>query len=369
VLGGISQLPPEIDGDSLFGTAVVWSDAQNNNAVTFAYSGSSPPYSRLALNPDWRSFDTPAVAVATDWEAIFVAFTDPNGFVQLATSDDGWAGIQAISQGSVNAGPALAYADNTLYIAWQTSSSNLGFATCDQNGGLNIIINGISITSRPTLCVDDPSRIYVLCGGSQSGPGPIKIYLSEDGGNTFNQVTTPPITSVGPPSLAIADQFYLTWADGQTSQLRLAQTADLGAFTPMDYNVGCLGGGPAIIPMVSIGDPNDAQTWSFTLSSGWTTSSTDSNDHHVTVGSFGPIAVGRALAEKRRHKLARLKALGAPNQCPDPLTVYNPATGKCVPRGGCLGGCVLTSYTGTFFGPIFNPIAYAYCVIKCATSR
>jgi hypothetical protein len=366
VLSGLSQMPPEIDGDSLFGTAVVWADAQHNGAVTMAFSGSTSPYAPVAIHPGWSSFDTPAVAIATDWEAVFVAFTDRNGFVQLATSDDGWIGTQTISQGGVGAGPALAYSSDLLYIAWPTSTNQLAFATCDRNGRITTFQSNKILTSRPTICAEDPNRIYVLCGGTvQQGPAPIKIYLSLDGGETFGDVATQSVTSFGPPSLAILDQFYLAWADGQTSQLRLAQTADLAAFTPMNYDVGCHGGGPALIPVVTIPDVENPASWVFSLSSGWTTGSGDANNHHVTVGSFGPLTVSRARTEKQRRQIARMTAPRAPNPCPDPLTVYNPATGKCVPRGGCLGGCVLSSFTRSPGGPLFNPIAYAWCVIQC----
>jgi hypothetical protein len=366
VLSGLSTTPPGIDGDSLFGTVAVWADAQNQGAVTMAFSGSSPAYTPNVLNPAWTSVDTPAVAIATDWETVFVAFVDADGFVQLVSSGDGWTGMQTISQGGVTAGPALAYENNLLYIAWQTSTSQLGFATCDQTGQINDFQSDRLLTSRPTICANDPSRIYVLCGGTvDTGPQPIQIYLSVDGGTTFTSVATQATTSFGPPSLVLLDQFYLAWADGQTSQLRLAKTADLSAYTAMDYNVGCHGGGPAIILVVTITDVNNPASWVYTLSSGWTIGSTDSTNHHVAVGSFGPLTIGPAQVEKERQRIAKRPAPRAPDPCPDPLTVYDPATGKCVSKLGCWGQCVLSSYFRSPGGPVFNPIAYAWCVINC----
>jgi hypothetical protein len=371
VLGGMSGTPPEIDGDSLFGTVVVWADGGNNDAVTLAFSGSSPAYAPSTLNPAWRSFDTPAVAIATEWEKLFVAFTDQDGFVQLVSSGDGWTGMHTLSPTAISnsVGPALAYSDPLLYMAWQSPTGQLVFATRDKNGKINTFASDAPLTSRPTICADDPSRIYVLCGGSvASGPSPIKIYLSIDGGETFSNVTTPLTTCFGPPSLVQLDQFYLAWADGQTSQLRLAQTADLGSYTPMVYNVGCHNGGPAIIPVATvtnISDPENPASWVFTLSSGWTTGSSDSNNHHVTVGTFGPLTVGAPQLAKQQRRIARRRAPRAPDPCPDPLTVFDPATNKCVPRGGCIGGCVLSAFTGSVVGPVFNPIKYALCVITC----
>ena len=211
VLSGVSLTPPEIDSDSLFGTVAVWADGRSQGIVTMAFSGSSPAYTPVVPNSAWTSFDTPAVAIATDWETLFVAFVDANGVVQLASSSDGWAGTQALSSGSSNnVGPALAYAENLLYIAWQTGSSQLGFATRDQSGQINYFESDLPLTSRPTICVDDPNRIYVLCGGTvDQGPQPIVIYLSLDGGNSFASVETQATTCYGPPSLVLLDQFYL----------------------------------------------------------------------------------------------------------------------------------------------------------------
>ena len=362
MLTGLSKTAPAIDGDSLFGTAVVWEDARNQGAITMAFSGSSPPYSPIALNSSWACFDTPAVAVASDWESLFVAFVDRDGYVQLASSDDGWTGTQTLSSEGVHAGPALAYSSDRLYIAWQTSTSQLAFATCDRSGQITHFETDKRLTSRPTICADDPDRIYVLCGGDMAGgPKPILIYLSVDGGKTFTDVATPATPCFGPPSLVLLDQFYLAWADGQTSQLRLAQTSDLSTYTAMDYNVGCHGGGPALFPMATITNPDDPASWTFTLSSGWTIGAADSTNHHVAVGSFGPLTPSAAQIERQQRSIAKRTAPRAPNPCPDPLTVYNPATGKCVPRAGCWGNCVLSSISRG----LFNPIAYAYCVIKC----
>jgi hypothetical protein len=55
----------------------------------------------------------------------------------------------------------------------------------------------------------------------------------------------------------------------------------------------------------------------------------------------------------------------APDPCPDPSTVYDPSTGQCIARGGCIGGCVMQSFTLVFGSPIFNPIKYANCMIAC----
>ena len=366
VLDGLSLTAPAIDGDGLFGTVAVWADGQSNGTVMMAYSGNS--YAPEPVNSAWTTFDTPAVALAFDWETLFVAFTDYNGNVQLGSSVDGWQTTTTIAQGGIAAGPALAYSSDLLYIAWKTSNSQLAFATVDQSNNITYFESDVPLTSRPTICAEDPYRIYVLCGGGLNPPDPatLMIYLSLDGGKTFTVVPTQPNTCYGPPSLTLLDAFYLVYADGQTSQLRLARTTDLISYTPMDYAMGCHGGGPAVVPMVTFPDPNDVYSGVFSLSSGWTIGSGDSNNHRVAVGSFGPLPIDQTQIEKQQRRIAKLKAPRAPDPCPDPLTVYNPATGECVPKGGCWGICVINSYTSAWgAGPVFNPIAYGFCVAKC----
>jgi hypothetical protein len=374
VLTGLSLTAPGVAGDSLFGTVAVWADVQSHGTVTMAYSGSSPPYAPLALNPQWRSIDTPSVAIATDWDAVFVAFVDYDGALQLASSEDQWTTTQTISTGNVSAGPAIAYANDLLYIAWRTSAiGNMAFATRDRSGNVNVIPTTSILTSRPTICVDDPQRIYVLCGGAlTSGPGPMLIYLSLDGGQTFNSVVTPAISCVGPPSLALLDQFYLAWADDASSRLHLAQTPNLSSpgYTTYDYDWWCHEGGPALIPVATIPDPNKPESWIFSLSTGWSIGSSDSNSHHVAVGSFGPLPLGSALVERERRKSERLRAPRAQDPCPDPDTVYDPANDECVAKHGCIGSCVLSSFTrAEGIGPVFNPVAYAWCILSCVLSE
>lgn len=370
VLDGVSLFAPGIDGDGLFGVAAVWADAANNGLVTLAFSGSMPPYTPLPLSPAWTTFDTPAVAIASDWDRLYVAFVDFDGFVQLATSADGWNELQTISpSGGIDAAPALVYSENLLYAAWKTPTSQLAFATIDQNGQVTYFESELPLTSRPTICAEDTARIYVSCGGAVgAGPQPISIYLSLDGGMSFAPVATPAIEAFGPPSVVLLDKFYVAWADGSDSRLRLAVTEDLGTLNPMEYDAGCHEGGPALVPMVQIVDVDDPSTWIFSLTSGWSVGSSDSNLHHVAIGSLGPLPVGATQIEQKRARIARLAAPRAPNPCPDPLTVYDPATGKCVSKLGCWGGCVLSSYSGTPAGPLFNPVAYAVCVIRCKSN-
>lgn len=353
--------PPGIDADSLFGTAIVWTDPQNG-AVTLGVDQSSPPFAPIPLNPAWTSLGSPAIALATDWDVVFVAFTDKSGRVQLASSQDGWAATQTLGEGGVGAGPAIAYADDILYIAWQTANAQLGFAACDQNGQITYFQSDKPLSSRPTICVDDPDRIYVLGGGSvEFGARPVQIYLSVDGGKNFSAVKTPQTMCIGPPSLVLLDQFYLAWTDAQTNELRLAQTADLGTFTAMQYSVRSEGG-PAIVPMVTLADINNPASWVFSLSAAWTVFEANS---HVAIGSFGPLNVAAAQRARQKEEIARRTAPHRQADCPDPSTVWDPVAQKCVSKLGCWGGCVLSSMVRG----AFNPFVYAWCVAKCESSK
>jgi hypothetical protein len=368
VLDGLSVIAPGIDGDDLFGVVAAWADASSGGRVNLAFSGSSPPYAPTPLGADWLTFDTPAVAIATEWERVYVAFVDSGGYIRLASSTDGWSASPAISKsGGSEAGPALAYSGGVLYAAWRTSDGWLAFATFDENGQTSYVETDVALTSRPTICAADPERIYVCCGGGLDGPAqPVAVYVSQDRGASFSEVAVAPIQAFGPPSLVFLDKFYLAWADGSDSGLRLAVAENLETLDPASYDAGCHGGGPALVPMVDIVDETNPSTWIYSLSSGWSVGSADSNLHHVAIGSLGPLPFPAAAAETRRRRIAaRVTRVAAPDPCPDPLTVYDPATDKCVPRLGCWGGCVTSSYTGTPFGPVFNPVAYAICVVKC----
>ncbi|HEY1351662.1 MAG TPA: hypothetical protein VGF67_18745 [Ktedonobacteraceae bacterium] len=354
VLAGISAYPPSLAGDLLFGTLVAWADPDGQ--IFLASSQDSPAYQPRVVNPAWKTLPTPAVALALDWGRVYLAWTAADG-IHLANSGDGWNADQLIpAPVNVEAGPALAFSGDTLYIAWRASNSLLGIATCDFTGTIQWRWTERPIFSAPSLTWSD-GKLYALAGGSQSGAEDptIRIYLSTDGGASFDDVATQQNTSVGAPALAIArDMYYLVWADGQTSRFNAAATTTLSSYTTTSYTSGCHNGAPALLLLPE------------TLCAGWSYgASQDPRAHHITLGQV-PISGQPMDDEEIRRYVERVPT--APEPCPDPLTIYNPAEQKCVLRGGCMGGCVLRAFSSILnMYLVFNPILYAICVINCET--
>lgn len=352
VLAGVSAYPPSLTGDLIFGTLVAWADPTGQ--IFLASSQDSPPYQPRVVNPAWQTFPTPAVALALDWGRVYLAWTAADG-IHLANSGDGWSVDKLIpAPVNVEAGPALAFSGDTLYIAWRTNTSLLGIATCDFDGTIQWQWTDSPIFSGPSLTWSD-GKLYALSGGSVDGTEDQRIHIvvSTDGGASFSDVPTQSTTSVGAPALAIARGMYtLVWADGQTSRFNAAVTPTLTSYTPVSYTNGCHNGGPALLMLPD------------TLLAGWSYgASQDPRAHHITLGQL-PVS-GQSMDEDAiKRYIARVPT--APEPCPDPLTIYNPAEQKCVLRGGCVGSCVLRAFSSVLnMYLVFNPILYAICVINC----
>jgi hypothetical protein len=351
VLTGISANPPSLAGDLIFGIIAAWADPSGQ--IYLASSQDSPAYQPHAVNAAWSTFSTPAIALALEWGRVYLAWTDSAG-VHLANSGDSWSLDHLIpSSVDVEAGPALAFSGNMLFIAWKTNDSRLGIATCDFSGNMAWQLTEWPILSGPSLTWSN-RLLYVLAGGPSDGTEDqtVRIYLSEDGGQSFSPVPTQRNTSIGAPALAtVNDVYYLVWADGQTSLFNAAVTTTLEEYTVTNYATGCHNGGPALLALPD------------TLLTGWSFgASNDPRAHHITLGQL-PLSAPPMEEEEIKRYVGRVP--GAPNPCPDPLTVYDPAQNICVPRGGCIGSCVLNAYTLVFGFPVFNPIKYAICVVNC----
>lgn len=279
----------------------------------------------------------------------------------MADSGDGWDKDTIVApSGSPEFGPALAFSEDLLYIAWRTPDSLLDIATCDFRGDIQWHPTGKRILSRPSLTWHD-GKLYALSGGTLTLPDePMHFYRSADKGQSFEDVAVQHNTSLGPPALAvIEDYYYLVWADAKTSRLNFAATKSLEHYDVISYSDGCHEGGPALL-----GLPNG-------LVVGWTFGAPpeDPRSHHITVATL-PLSTPAREPEKTRYTHltpARIQV----KPC-DPLSVYDPVKDECVPKGGCFGKCVFESYTGAPAGPgvigpgiIFSPIKYAACVLMC----
>jgi hypothetical protein len=354
VLTGISANPPSLTGDLIFGILAAWADPSGQ--IYLASSQGNPAYQPHVVNASWKTSATPAVALALDWGRVYLAWTDASG-VHLANSGDGW-GRDMVIPAPVNpeAGPALAFSGELLYIIWQGSDEWLGIATCDFAGNIQWHSTETPVLSGPSLTWSN-GNLYVLSGGSpdHSNDQTVHIYVSNDGGESFNYVPSQKTTSIGAPSLAIVDNsYYLVWADGDTSLLCATVTQNLESYTVTNYTDGCHNGGPALLLL-----PDGLVVgWSFGAPPN------DPRSHHITLGQLALSA--QQVEEEIKAYIQRVPT--APNPCPDPLTVYDPAENKCVPKGGCAGRCVLSSITLVSHFPVFNPIKYAICVVNCKSS-
>jgi hypothetical protein len=356
VLKGQSLVPPSITGDVQFGTLVAWSDSKGQ--IFFADNQSVPPYQPVLVNPDWITFDTPAVVLAADWARVYLAWTDATGAVLLANSGDGWStNVVVASAGWADSGPALAFGQDLIYVAFKNPQGAIYVATYDFNGNTVLFDTpGLTASSRPSLTWYE-GQLFLATGGSPNGGGDLSmsLYVSTDDGWTFQPVAMQPNASIGPPSLAIVQHwYYLAWADAGTSTLNFAATKDLSTYQTVAYSEGCHGGGPMVISL------GDGLLVGFTFGA----PPEDPRNHHITLGNpplSGPAALpldNDAIAKR----YARLLKSRAPDPCPDPMTVWDPAEDKCVPRMGCWGQCVLSSINAN---GLFNPISYALCVATC----
>jgi hypothetical protein len=357
-LNNVSISSPSLSGDFSDGILIAWSD---DGKIFIATDQDTPQYTPHLVNASWSTRSTPAVVVIPDWGRVYLAWADPFSNIMLGCSKDGFKQAFQISRnGSDFDGPALAYGDDLLYVAWRKNSS-LCVATVDFDGNVihyNESGGSAYIFSRPTLTFSD-GNLYALSGGYQEEKNSqLTVFLSTDHGDTFNPVSVQAVSSWGPPSLAIIDKnYYLVWTDAQDYFLRSATTKDLTKFSITDYSTACYGGGPALLGLAD------------KMVIGWSSYKEPSqyaSSNPIVIAEL-PIAIpaNRIAAREEAGVTGKQHRLRAPVQPCGPGTVWDPVQKKCVSKTGCWGACVLSSFTLSPIGPIFNPIKYAVCVISC----
>ena len=371
ILNSVSPFPPSLTSGPSLGTIAAWMDP--SGVIYIASDDQDPPYQGEAVNPSWLTTDTPAVELAMSRNDVYLAWLTSDGSINLGSAADGWQQATVLAEAkSAKSGPALLFSDegNLLYVAWQNAKGYLNFGTVDANGNFQSSATKYAIDSRPSLMLDG-ENFYVLSGGASLGSGgPMLMFLSADQGKSFNSVNPPlPFFSVGPPALVNLNGTYcIVYAAPPGSTLTAVYTNTAFNFfsSPAQYSDSCYAGGPAAV----------LSTDGTSITTGWSYNSTDSRQHHITLAEL-PTYTGNSAANLRRadapisspqlsglDKLYRVGApVGEPNRCPDPTTVYDPASGKCVSKLGCWGGCVLSSVNP--YKGFFNPIAYAICVARC----
>jgi len=344
--------PPALLADPLLGTLLAWVGPQARTCI--ATDQTQPPFQAQVVNPDWISRETPALALALDWGRIYLAWVDETGAILLANSADGWTETIVVAPaGSSDVGPALAFDGNVVYVAWTSRDNRLFLATCDADGNVDWRPTEKRALSRPALTWSDGS-LYVLTGGNlEFDDRSMRFYLSTDSGASFVDLPAQVGSSIGPPSLAVANGYhYLVWADGETSRLSFAATQDLTSYAPTRFSDGCHQGGPAVVQAGG-------------LIAAWTYGAPpeDPRNHRLTLAK---LPLSTAVPEMNPERYADTPQKRAKAPCPDPTTIWDPAKRKCVSKTGCWGACVTSSYSSAWgIGPVFNPIAYAACVALC----
>ena len=357
VLDGISAFPPALTGDLLSGVLVAWCQG---GQLFLASEQDTPPFNPVLVNENWNSQAAPAVAIADKWARVYLSWANPKGDIYPGSSVDGFIEQIPISRsGSDGDGPALAFSDDILFIAWRKNLM-LCWATCDFNGIITVHDQSDEqvMCSRPSLSWSNGALFALSGGGDESADNSMRAWCSRDNGGSFAPIQLPSYATLGPPSLGIFDdRYYLAWADASEAQLNTAVTQDLSQFTATTFDNGCHDGGPALLAFPD------------RLVIGWSYGAPpkDPRSHHVTIGEL-PVAAVVNL-ELERARLEARRGVGAPQPKCDPLSIWDPAEAKCVPKYGCAGNCVVSSFNSIGGYLVFNPIRYALCMIACKPTR
>lgn len=352
-----TAVSPALVGYPYLGILTAWSDKNGN--IWLARNSGTPPYQgdlsnqQQMLNPDWKTFEPPALAVSLELNAIFLAWTDPQGSIHLASSLDGWSSDQVFGPAS-SFGPALIVVSGQVLVGYNRGGVPNIAPYVVSNGQLSGTDNqnnpGVFISSRPTLAAG-PGRLFVLSGGAPNGQGDQTMRIFDLKNNT--PIPTPAANALGPPSMAFVNgNYHLVWADGDTQTLCHAVTTNFDQFAVTRYPDACNQGGPALA-----GLPD-------TLTIGWSSGSESPGSYNVALLGL-PLQGGEAAMNQAQQQLiASDRRRAFVGQC-GPFETWNPATQTCVPQDGCWGRCALENFDVLFDLPIFNIVGYALCVASC----
>lgn len=368
---GKSLTAPAIASEVYVGTLAVWTDS-SDQSIYMASDATNPPWTPEQINPDWYSTDTPAVAIAPGWNDVFIAWIQQGtGSILLSNAASNWNTVTILYDASTGGGsafgPALSFSDtdNVLYFAFVDSSSNFVSGTYAQDGTVQFYTSQFALSSRPTL-MTEAGYVWALSGGDDLSDGGPMLYLrSTDGGQSFEKFAGLEYLCVGPPTMFKYGLTYtIAFASSKDqSQLDTLYTQDFIIYQEQLYTNQCHEGGPGL--------SLTADFSSFTA--GWSVGASGPTLHDVVVGQL-PLSLSLAQMPspnetEQTRRIMKLHRPDAPSPCgTNPNLVYDPSTGECVSKWGCVGGCVLSSYTSSPLGPIFNPISYGFCVIKCELS-
>lgn len=255
------------------GHVVAWTESGGRLHLAFE----ARHYRIVSINPDWQTFDTPAIAWSPAGDRLFLAWRAAFDAILIGHDANGWTLPTIVAgQGATDAAPALACIGDRLFVAWTDRRGDVLVETCDLDGrpsGRRVRIPAVAdaddvlvardacdargtrdardareehdaeatsrasrqvSVSRPALTVHGDT-LYVLTGvapdlvdsgdepeldrpGSMlcGGDAAMRVYVSRDHGETFVAMPACPIVPIGPPSFAIADdgEHHLAWAAG-----------------------------------------------------------------------------------------------------------------------------------------------------------
>jgi hypothetical protein len=346
--------PPALTGFQDLGMMLAYADREG-----YLYLASKTanlpdaPFEEIQLDRSWTSLDSPAIALALEWNNVFLAWTGIDNSVRLASSTDGWKEEIVIEAEASRSGPALLFADGYLFLAWTSFGGLVRIAVKRDGEDWQRINPGIRLSSKPGLAWHEGELLLLGGGGSMS------ILRSDNLGLSFKPLGPGGVRALGCPVAVVrGDTYHLLWADEADGALMYAVTNDPGSLSPVRYAEIAIDGSPCVADLGA------------TLAFGWAAKgpSADALDHIA----LGYLPIGGSPDQTGQQRLRALRSARAQDPCSESGLIHNPASGSCVPRGGCLGGCVLSAFQSFGFGGlmlIWNPFFYAICAYKCLNRR
>ncbi len=234
--------------------AVAWADSGPEHHLKVATSGDGRSFGAAVTLPE-TSIDGPGLAFGTGDAfpngLVYLAWTDATQHLNIISSSDGQTfGNKVTLDATSPVGPALAFGNGRLCLAWVAAGSFL----------LNVISWGDLIHfSDPTNVALNESTgaapelsfingtLYVLWRGTDENRT-LHIMESTDGVNFTNRIDLPEGSDFRPALAQQGTLFYLAWTgrDAQR-QLNLATGSEVSSLGNKQTYVEASGAGPALV--------------------------------------------------------------------------------------------------------------------------
>ena len=221
-----------------------------DNTVNIMSSADGQNWGDFLRIPGQTTQGRPALSVFPNQNKLYVAFqgngsSRPSYTVNIMSSSDGesWDGFLSIPGQTTSAGPALAYFNNKLYVAFRGNGSsrpshtvNIMSSSDGENWDDFLSIPGQTTSAGPALAVYN-GMLYVAFRGD--GDDTINVMSSRDGQNWSGFFRVAGQTTAGGPALvAFNNMLYVGW-QGMDTQHSL-NVAQILAPNWMQSNLGTL---------------------------------------------------------------------------------------------------------------------------------